>query len=51
MLFVIHALDRPGALPVRLANYDAHKAYLTAIEGEGVKTLMSGRWWKTTGRP
>ena len=42
MLFVIHALDRPGALPVRLANYDAHKAYLTAIEGEGVKTLMSG---------
>lgn len=42
MLFVIHALDRPGALAMRLANYDAHKAYLTAVEGEGVMTLMSG---------
>ena len=28
MHYVIHALDRPGALPVRLAHYDAHKAYL-----------------------
>ncbi|CAN7773503.1 YciI family protein [Variovorax sp. LjRoot84] len=39
---MIHALDRPGALPVRLANYDAHKVYLAAMEGEGVKTLVSG---------
>ena len=26
MLYVIHALDKPGALPVRQANYEAHKA-------------------------
>ncbi|SHO66826.1 hypothetical protein SAMN02745172_03486 [Pseudoxanthobacter soli DSM 19599] len=30
MHFVIHCLDKPGALPTRLANYDAHKAYLSA---------------------
>ena len=29
MLFAIHALDRAGALPARLANYDAHKAFLS----------------------
>ena len=28
MLFLIHALDKPGALDVRLARYDAHKAFL-----------------------
>lgn len=42
MLYVIHALDKPGALPTRLAHYDAHKAYLSAMEGTGVKTIMSG---------
>lgn len=42
MLFVIHALDRDGALPTRLAHYDAHKAYLAAAEGNGIRTLMSG---------
>lgn len=42
MLFVIHALDRDGALPTRLAHYDAHKAYLSASEGHGIRTLMSG---------
>jgi hypothetical protein len=25
MLFAIHAIDRAGALPTRLANYEAHK--------------------------
>ena len=29
MLFAIHALDFTGALPTRLANYDAHKAFLS----------------------
>jgi uncharacterized protein YciI len=29
MLFVVHALDRAGALPKRLAQYDAHKAFLS----------------------
>ena len=28
MLFIIHARDKAGALPTRLANYDAHKAFL-----------------------
>ena len=39
MHFVIHALDKPGALPTRLANYDAHKAYLA---GAKIKILVSG---------
>jgi uncharacterized protein YciI len=42
MLFVIHALDKPGSLPVRLANYEAHKAYLTGSEAKGIRTVMSG---------
>ena len=29
MLFAIHALDFTGVLPVRLADYDAHKAFLS----------------------
>ena len=29
MLFAIHALDFTGALPTRLANYDAYKAFLS----------------------
>ncbi|MDB5743693.1 MAG: hypothetical protein JWR68_2008 [Polaromonas sp.] len=28
MHYIIHCLDKAGALPVRLAHYDAHKAYL-----------------------
>jgi uncharacterized protein YciI len=42
MLFVIHALDKPGALPTRLANYDAHKAFLADTSAFGVKIVMSG---------
>ncbi|WP_456640271.1 YciI family protein [Bradyrhizobium sp. USDA 10063] len=42
MLFVIHALDRADALPTRLANYDAHKAYLADTSRFGVKIVMSG---------
>jgi hypothetical protein len=42
MLFVIHALDRPGALPVRLAHYDAHKAYLADTTAAGIRIVMSG---------
>lgn len=29
MHFIIHALDKQGALPTRLDNYEAHKAYLS----------------------
>ena len=42
MLFVIHALDRPGALPVRQANYDAHKTFLADTTPHGVSIVMSG---------
>ena len=39
MHYVIHALDKPGALPTRLAHYDKHKAYLAQAR---IKTLVSG---------
>jgi uncharacterized protein len=42
MLFAIHALDRAGALPTRLANYDAHKAFLSDPSRYGIKIVMSG---------
>lgn len=42
MLFAIHALDRAGALPTRLANYDAHKAFLADTSRFDVKIVMSG---------
>jgi uncharacterized protein YciI len=42
MLFVIHARDREGALQERLANYDAHKAFLAETSSFGVKIVMSG---------
>jgi uncharacterized protein YciI len=46
MRFVIHCLDKPGALPIRLANYDAHKAYLA--EGR-IATVISGPLVATDG--
>lgn len=42
MLFIIHALDKPGALPTRLAHYDAHKAFLADTSAFGVRIVMSG---------
>ncbi|CAG2138448.1 YciI family protein [Cupriavidus plantarum] len=39
MFYVIHALDKPDAVSVRLANYEAHKAYLAKAT---VRTLVSG---------
>lgn len=42
MLFVIHAVDRPGALPERLAAYDAHKAFLADAARHGVAIVISG---------
>ncbi|WP_316231420.1 YciI family protein [Bradyrhizobium sp. SZCCHNR1051] len=42
MLFAIHAIDKPDALPVRLANYDAHKAYLGDTARLPVTIVMSG---------
>ncbi|UZE50705.1 YciI family protein [Rhodopseudomonas sp. P2A-2r] len=42
MLFALHAIDRRGALPKRLANYDAHKAFLSDTSPYGVSIAMSG---------
>ncbi|WP_439370260.1 YciI family protein [Bradyrhizobium sp. PMVTL-01] len=42
MLFAIHALDRTGALQTRLANYEAHKAFLSDTSRFGIKIVMSG---------
>jgi uncharacterized protein len=42
MLFAIHALDRAGALPTRLANYETHKSFLSDTTRLGVKIVMSG---------
>lgn len=33
MLFVIHAVDRAGALPTRLARHEAHKAITASRAG------------------
>ena len=42
MLFVIHAIDKPGMLPTRLANYEAHKSFLSDTAPYGVRIVMSG---------
>jgi uncharacterized protein YciI len=39
MHYIVHCLDHEGAVEKRLANYDAHKAYLAAGT---VKTVISG---------
>lgn len=42
MLFTIYALDKPEGLPTRLANYEAHKAFLQTSSEHGVRIVMSG---------
>lgn len=42
MLFAIHALDRAGALPKRLENYAAHRAFLADTSAYGIHIIMSG---------
>ena len=39
MLFVVHALDKDGAINRRLEHYEAHKSYLGTAT---IKTLVSG---------
>ncbi len=41
MLFVIHALDRPGSAELRDASIDAHRAYLAAPDLP-VEIVMAG---------
>jgi uncharacterized protein YciI len=40
-LFAVHAIDKPGALKLRLELYAAHRAYLENGERD-VKVVMSG---------
>ncbi|MEP9352300.1 YciI family protein [Xanthobacter sp. KR7-65] len=42
MLFAIHAVDKTGALDTRLANYEAHKAFLSDTSALGVAIVTSG---------
>lgn len=42
MLYVIHALDKPGAAALRQQHYAAHKAFLDEAPRFGVRIVMSG---------
>lgn len=43
MHFIVHALDKPDALPRRLEVIDAHRAYLAESRPKhGARILMSG---------
>jgi uncharacterized protein YciI len=42
MFFVLHAFDKAGALEKRLANYEAHKAFLADTSPHGVSIVISG---------
>jgi hypothetical protein len=41
-LYVIHAIDKPEHLQMRLDNYPRHRAYLAAAESLGVRIAASG---------
>ena len=42
MFFVLHARDKAGALDIRQANYEAHKAFLADTSAHDVSMIMSG---------
>jgi uncharacterized protein YciI len=42
MFFVLHAFDKAGALDMRQANYEAHKAFLANSSAQGVSMILSG---------
>jgi len=41
-LFAVHALDKPGALPLRLEHYAEHRAFIEADLAHNVSILTSG---------
>jgi len=41
-LFAVHALDHPGALPLRLEHYAAHRAFVESEDMRGVRVVLSG---------
>jgi uncharacterized protein len=42
MFFVLHSFDKAGALDMREANYEAHKAFLADTSAHRVSIVMSG---------
>lgn len=42
MLFVIHALDKTGAVAQRELNYEAHRNHLSDAANQGIEIVMSG---------
>jgi len=41
-LFAVHALDKPGALPLRLEHYAAHRAFVESDHLWQVRVILSG---------
>jgi hypothetical protein len=41
-LFAVHVLDRPGALPLRLEQSAAHRAFVETESTRGLSIVMSG---------
>ncbi len=41
-LFALHAIDRPGALPLRLEHYAAHRAFVETEAEHGIVVVLSG---------
>jgi|ERR1700722_11216776 len=41
-LFVLHAIDRPNALPLRLEHYAAHRAFVETETEHGINIVLSG---------
>jgi uncharacterized protein YciI len=41
-LFAVHALDKPGALPLRLEHYAAHRGFVESAHLRGVTVILSG---------
>jgi uncharacterized protein YciI len=41
-LFVLHAIDLPGALPRRLEHYGAHRAFIETEAEHRISIVMSG---------
>jgi uncharacterized protein YciI len=41
-LFALHAMDRPGALPLRLEQYEAHRAFVETEAAYNLRVVLSG---------
>ena len=41
-LYAVHAIDRPGALPLRLEHYADHRAFVETAGAHGITIIISG---------